>query len=333
MRDFSRGALFNRNVLAVRKERRKWKNRGRGRLVKTGLGSRLPENAIASVPILLAVSPLEAMRSAPVTIAPTFPVFRKCPTILSDDQREGMPALCVPRGSARLEDTAAFQARDVDLFPWRTRTESIQAPIRFGPVARRRRCMRHHLALAGHEPAPKRPWLRQYAFFERDGLASQHFRLMLLKSNLGASRPRSGRSCVKRPKGSRRWGEFLPACHKSSKNSARSTSTISRRNDRTQGPRPSRRPTADRRSATITISRVLWPLRGQSVEVWSLPSRDGAVENDHADVQSIRWVEYDMRSGTPKTFIVTKRRRRKRIDQGCGGHLVKPWSTGAAARR
>jgi len=46
---------------------------------------------------LLAVSPLAAMRSAPVTMARTFPDFRKWPTMLSVMSVKGIP----PRWSSQ----------------------------------------------------------------------------------------------------------------------------------------------------------------------------------------------------------------------------------------
>ena len=70
------------------------------------------------MPILLAVSPLAAMRSAPVTMAPTFAGFEKVADHVVGDERERNAAFVeFPRGEARaLQIGARFRDEDVELF-------------------------------------------------------------------------------------------------------------------------------------------------------------------------------------------------------------------------
>src|SRR5215472_4126418 len=106
------------------------------------------------------------MRSAPVTIAPTFPVFKKCPTMLSVMSVSGMPPLCNSQAVRRA--------------PWRygrvsgTRTWSFRPcsnATRITPSGGKRSgvALCHHLTFARHEFRAESPdGLIRRRFFEMD---------------------------------------------------------------------------------------------------------------------------------------------------------------------
>ena len=90
MRDFLRRSAPRWGFVRPRRARDRESRSARQH--RTELGVLVARTAIPYVPILLAVSPLRAMRSAPTTTAPIPPVFKKWPTMLSVIRVSGIPS-------------------------------------------------------------------------------------------------------------------------------------------------------------------------------------------------------------------------------------------------